>query len=114
MLLKLTPGGRLLVGTGGKQAIFDFLDASSGRYAFSFDLGVQDVVTAIDPQTGAKRIDPRLVPGEGRTITACPHAGGAKNWLPDSYNAERHLLVVSLVEACMDLVPVASGGRGSL
>ena len=44
----------------------------------------------------------------------CPHAGGAKNWLPDSYNPDSHVLFVSLVEACMDLLPVPPGGRGSL
>ena len=31
----------------------------TGTYAFSIDLGVQNVVTAIDPKTGAKTIDPR-------------------------------------------------------
>jgi alcohol dehydrogenase (cytochrome c) len=114
MLVRIAPNGTLLVGTGGKQAIYDFLDAKTGKYHFSFDLGVQNVITGIDPVTGAKRIDPTLVPSKDQTVTTCPHAGGAKNWLPDSYNPESHVLFVSLVEACMDLVPVAPGGRGSL
>lgn len=108
------PNGKTLVGTGGKQAIFDFMEADSGKYAFSFDLGVQDVVTAIDPVTGAKEINPRLIPGGGDTITTCPHAGGAKSWIPESYNPETRVMFVPLVEACMDLTPVAPGGRGSL
>ena len=114
ILLQLTPNGQKLVGTGGKQAIFDFVDAATGKYAFSFDLGLQDVVTGIDPVTGAKQINPRLIPGGGDTITTCPHAGGAKNWLPDAYNPATKMLFVPLVEACMDLIPVAAGGRGSL
>jgi len=114
MLIRLTPTGSLLVGTGGKQAVYDYLDAKQGEYAFSFDLGVQNVITAIHPKTGAKQIDPNLTPGNDRTVTTCPHAGGAKSWLPDSYNPDTHVLFVSLVEACMDLLPVGPGGRGSL
>ncbi|MGE3404850.1 MAG: PQQ-binding-like beta-propeller repeat protein [Vicinamibacterales bacterium] len=110
----MTVNNQKVVGTGGKQAIFDFVDAQSGKYAFSFDMGVQDVVIGIDPVTGAKRINPRLIPGGGDTITTCPHAGGAKNWLPESYNPNSKLMFISIVEACMDIVPVAPGGRGSL
>jgi alcohol dehydrogenase (cytochrome c) len=112
--LKLAPNGMTLMGTGGKQAIFDFVEADGGKYAFSVDLGVQDVVIGIDPVTGAKKINPRLIPGSGDTITTCPHAGGAKSWTPDSYNPDTKTLYVALVEACMDLTPVAPGGRGSL
>ncbi|OFW34501.1 MAG: hypothetical protein A3G76_16925 [Acidobacteria bacterium RIFCSPLOWO2_12_FULL_65_11] len=114
VLLKLAPNGKTLVLTGGKQAIFDVVEADSGKYAFSMDLGVQDVVIGIDPVTGAKAINPRLIPGGRDAITTCPHAGGAKNWLPESYNADTKVMFVSLVEACMDLTPVAPGGRGSL
>ena len=113
-LVRLTPTGSLLVGTGGKQAVYDYVDAKSGEYAFSFDLGVQNVITGIEPKTGIKRIDKNLTPGNGQTVTACPHAGGAKSWLPDSYNPDSHVLFVSLVEACMDLIPVAPGERGRL
>ena len=75
---------------------------------------MQNLITSVDPKTGAKQIDANLTPGAGRTVMTCPHAGGSKNWLPDSYNPDRHVLFVSLVEACMDLLPVAPGGRGSL
>ena len=114
MLLKTSPNGKTLVATGGKQAIFDAVEADTGKYVFSVDLGVQDVVVGIDPVTGAKKLNPKLIPGGGETITTCPHAGGAKNWMPESYNPETKVLFVSLVEACMDLTPVAAGARGSL
>jgi alcohol dehydrogenase (cytochrome c) len=109
MLLKTSPNGKTLVATGGKQAIFDVVEADTGKYSFSVDLGVQDVVVGIDPVTGAKKLNPKLIPGGGETITTCPHAGGAKNWMPESYNPETKVLFVSLVEACMDLTPVAPG-----
>lgn len=114
MLLKTSPNGKTLVTTGGKQAIFDALEADTGKYVFSIDLGVQNVVTAIDPVTGAKKLNPKLIPNGDETITTCPHAGGAKNWMPESYNPDTKVLFVSLVESCMDLIPVAPGGRGSL
>ena len=115
-ILPLRVGGsmRPVVVTGGKQAIFDVMEADTGKYVFSIDLGLQNVVTAIDPRTGAKVIDERLVPGDGETKFVCPHAGGAKSWLPSSYNPRTTILYVSLVESCMDLTPVATGGRGSL
>jgi alcohol dehydrogenase (cytochrome c) len=103
-----------VVVTGGKEAIFDALTADTGKYLFSMDLGLQNVVTAIDPKTGAKTIDARLVPGDGETKMVCPHAGAAKSWLPSSYNAATKMLYIPLVESCMDLTPVAPGERGGL
>ena len=100
--------------TSGKMAIYDALDAQTGQYAFSVDLGLQNVVSAVDPKTGAKTINPRTIPGDGETKLVCPHAGGAKNWLPASYNADTKILYVTLTESCMDMIPVPAGGRGSL
>ena len=115
-VLRLPVNGALktVVVTGGKQAIFDAMEADTGKYVFSMDLGIQNVVTAIDPRTGEKIIDPTLVPGDGQTKFVCPHAGGGKSWLPSSYNARTRMLYVPMVESCMDLIPVEPGGRGSL
>ena len=103
-----------VVVTGGKQSIFDFLEADTGAYVTSIDLGLQNVVTAIDPTTGEKIVDPTLVPGDGQTKMVCPHVGGGRGWLPTSYNAETRMLYIPITEACMDLVPVPEGERGSL
>ncbi len=105
---------RKLVVTSGKEAIYDALDAASGKYVFSIDLGLQNIITAIDPKTGVKKIAPKLIPGSGEKITVCPHAGGAKIWLPGSYNSATKILYVPLVESCMDMIPVAKGERGAL
>ena len=119
VLFKSTIGGiaKTLVATAGKQAIYDVLEADTGKYVSSMDLGLQDIVTSIDPKTGAKRVNPALIPGganAGKVITVCPHAGGGKSWLPGSFNPETNVMFVPLVETCMDLTPVAAGGRGSL
>ena len=100
--------------TAGKEAIYDALELDGGRYAFSIDLGLQNFITDIDPRTGEKKIDPRLVPSREQAIIVCPHAGGAKNWIPASINPQRKVLFVPLVESCMDLTPVAQDQRGSL
>jgi alcohol dehydrogenase (cytochrome c) len=105
---------RVLV-TAGKEAIYDALDLDGGgRYLFSIDLGLQNFITAIDPRTGAKTIDPKLVPSREGAIVVCPHAGGAKSWLPASINPATKVLYVPLVESCMDLTPVPQDQRGSL
>jgi alcohol dehydrogenase (cytochrome c) len=116
ILFKMPVAGtmRSVVATSGKQAIYDVVDAGTGKYVTSMDLGLQDVVMSIDPKTGAKEINLRLMPDGKDPITVCPHAGGAKSWIPESYNPETKTIVVPLVESCMDLTPVAPGGRGSL
>ena len=103
-----------LVVTTGKQAIFDLLETDTGRYVSSIDLGLQNLVTAIDPVTGAKTTDPTLLPGDGETKMVCPHVSGGRGWMPTSYDARSKVVYVPIVEACMDLVPVPDGERGSL
>lgn len=103
-----------LVLTAGKQAVYDLVEADTGKYVRSFDLGVQNIIKSIDPKTGDKTMDPDLYPGDGKTKLVCPHAGGAKNWIPGSYNPDTKLLYVPLVESCMDMLPVGAGERGAL
>ncbi len=106
---------RPVIVTSGKQATYDVLDAETGKYIFSKDLGLQNIVTAIDPVTGKKTINPETLPGDGQSHMVCPHVDGAKSWLPGSYNPDTKILYVPLVEACNDLVPLTEGGgRGLL
>ncbi len=105
---------RKLAVTAGKMALYDAVDAATGKYVFSIDLGLQNVVTAIDPNTGDKTIDPRTLPGDGETKLVCPHVAGAKNWHPAAYNPVTQILYVPLVESCMDLIPVKSGEKANL
>ena len=105
---------RPLVVTAGKIGIYDAVDAATGRFVFSIDLGLQNLVTDIDPETGDKTIDASLIPGDGKIKLVCPHGAGAKNYLPASYNGSSKTLFVPLTEACMDVFPVPGGGRGGL
>ena len=103
-----------VVVTIGKQAIFDFVETATGRYVASLDLGLQTGITAIDPLTGRKTQDPLLIPGDGETKRLCPHVGGGRSWAPTAYDPRSHIAYVPIIEACMDLVPVGEGERGSL
>lgn len=100
---------RRVVITAGKSAIYDALDASSGQYLFSIDLGLQNVAKSIDPLTGRKVPNTALYP-DGTVKLVCPHGAGAKNYLPASWNQRAGVLVVPLNESCMDLYPVPGGG----
>jgi alcohol dehydrogenase (cytochrome c) len=99
---------RVLV-TAGKPAIHDVLDARTGKYLFSVDAGLQNIITAIDPKSGAKTYDPLKIPGDGATPFVCPHSGGGRNWIPASLNPETRVVFVPLAETCMYMPPVPEG-----
>ena len=106
---------RRLVLTAGKIGIYDAVEAATGRFVFSIDLGLQNIVTAIDPETGEKSIDASRIPGAGGVTFVCPHGAGVKNYPPAAYNAARTVVFAPLTEACMDVFPIPGGaGRGAL
>lgn len=107
--LKVKGKRQRVVVTAGKQAIYDVLEADTGKYLFSIDLGLQNLVKSIDPVTGEKHIDPDLIPGPDKQVMVCPHAGGSKNWIPGSFNPDTAILYVPLTESCMDLIPIPKG-----
>ncbi|MBO9499264.1 MAG: PQQ-binding-like beta-propeller repeat protein [Novosphingobium sp.] len=98
---------RRVIMTSGKEGLFDVLDADSGKYIKTIDLGIQNFVTKIDPVTGDKTVDPALIPDNTRTRYVCPHAGGGRNWLPTAFNQGTGLLFVTVRDVCMDMVPSA-------
>jgi alcohol dehydrogenase (cytochrome c) len=103
-----------LVVTSGKMGIYEGMDAASGKYIFSHDLGIQNVVASIDPKTGEKTLNPEVIVGDGKPHTICPHPGGGRSWIATSYNAATKILYVPMVESCMDLIPAPPGNRGNL
>ncbi|HEY7928945.1 MAG TPA: PQQ-binding-like beta-propeller repeat protein [Steroidobacteraceae bacterium] len=109
-----------LLVTGGKLAIFDALDRASGKYEFSKDAGLQNLVASIDPVTGRKIIDPKFTPTSqgGRTDFVCPSTQGARNWIATSIDPTSDILYVPLFENCMKYswvkrspAEVAAGGN---
>ena len=96
---------RKVVMNVGKMAILEALDAATGEYLFSVDSGIQNVITAIDPVTGAKTIDPEKWPDVNRPCVVCPSAFGARSWPPTSYSPKTKLVYVPITESCMLLGP---------
>lgn len=105
---------RKVVVTTGKQVILDALDAATGKYLFSIDSGLQNVIETIDPKTGEKRINPSFIPNGQTLVGVCPHAAGAKGWMPGAYDPGTKVQFNAITEDCMDLVAVPPGERGSL
>jgi alcohol dehydrogenase (cytochrome c) len=93
---------RKLVLTGGKTALFDAIDAATGAFVFSADLGVQNLVTAVDPETGEKTVNPAVQPEAGKTKFLCPSNFGARNWPATALNPDRHVLYVPMTITCSD------------
>lgn len=91
---------RRAVATTGKSAIVEVLDAKTGGYLFSLDSGVQNVIAAIDPVTGAKTINPDTFPRTDEAYSICPSSPGSRSWPPSSYNPDSGRLFLPLNEGC--------------
>ena len=94
---------RKAVITIGKMGILDALDAASGSYLFSIDMGVQNYIAAIDPETGIKTVDQEKSPHSGMDTLGCPHLAGVRNWPPTALHATLGMLYVPVFENCAQL-----------
>jgi alcohol dehydrogenase (cytochrome c) len=88
--------------TAGKLGIIDAVDAATGRYLWSHDLGMQNLVTRIDPRTGRKDYNVALLPKIGASSLICPSALGVRNWPASAYEENSGTLFFPLVRSCMD------------
>lgn len=105
-LVTLNIGGRQrkVSLTAGKLGIFDAVDRISGEYLLSRDVGLQSLVSAIDPKTGIKQVNPALLPESSVAKPICPHAGGARSWPATAVDPVSKVAYVPLVESCMDFI----------
>ena len=109
-IMELTVNGeiRKVILTGGKAAIFEAMDASTGEYLFSIDMDMQNVFSEIDPRTGEKTMYPEAVlqPGDETPglakIGVCPDALGARNMQTTSYNPTTKVLYIPMQDTCIN------------
>jgi len=93
--------------TAGKQAIYDVVDARTGKYLFSHDLGFQSAIASIDPATGAKILNPAAIPTPTQVLPGlsmpgiCPTALGARNLMAAAYNPSSRLVFIPLTDTCL-------------
>jgi alcohol dehydrogenase (cytochrome c) len=89
----------------GKLGILDAVDAATGEFLFSMDMGLQNVVTAINPETGYKTINPYTIPQLEEQRLICSNHYGAKSWPPAAFNPISRKLFLPLNEGCLEVGP---------
>lgn len=108
-LVKIPVNGvmRKAVVTGGKQAIFEAMDAATGEYLFSMDLDMQNVIAEINPDTGAKTLFQAAIPAFDAKISRytipgiCPDWLGARNMQSTAFNPATGVLFIPMSDTCM-------------
>ena len=112
-LITLTVNGHpeKLVVTAGKSGLFDAVDAATGKFVFSSDSGVQNIVAAVDPVSGGKRINPELEPEPGKTRFMCPNSVGARNWMASAVNPDSAMVFLPILENCADYTYAPRGAE---
>jgi alcohol dehydrogenase (cytochrome c) len=84
--------------TAGKPAIFEAVDAATGKFLFAVDPGAQNVATAIDPVTGVKTLLPEPAPAG---VTRCPTNAGARNFPAGAYSPLTNRYYLPIIDTCM-------------
>ncbi len=95
----------------GKNAMLDALDAATGEFLFSVDTGVQNMITAVDPVTGRKTIDPTKMPHPENSSVICPIPFGARSWPQTSFSPDTNHVYVPITESCFGMSKTGQGGR---
>ncbi len=101
---------RKAVFTAGKMALYDVLDAATGEYLDSLDTGIQNMIAAIDPESGDKTLASIAIPNPEDSNLLCPYMLGGRNWQSGAYDTQNKMLFLPLSELCMMAGPVGAGG----
>lgn len=94
---------RRIVMTIGKIGILEALDAATGEYLFSVDAGIQNIIAAIDEETGTKTYNPDTIPDPARPAVVCPNAWGARSWPETAYSPATGMVYAPFAEWCMTM-----------
>lgn len=91
--------------TVGKTGIIGALDRRDGSYLWSVETVFQNVVEAIDPETGARTINMDAWPRIGETTVNCPADPGARSWAATAFSPRTNALYLPMQEFCSDTTP---------
>ncbi|HTJ59484.1 MAG TPA: PQQ-binding-like beta-propeller repeat protein [Devosiaceae bacterium] len=91
--------------TAGKLGIIESLDRDNGKWLWAKQTVPQNVVTAIDPKTGDKTINPQAIPHIGATTVNCPADPGGRGWPATAYDPQNQTMYLPLNEFCSNTTP---------
>ncbi|MBC7983017.1 MAG: PQQ-binding-like beta-propeller repeat protein [Candidatus Obscuribacterales bacterium] len=113
--------GRQLVFSAGKHGILWKNDRKTGEFLGLTETVFQNVFDKIDAKTGRVTYREDIKNAKiGEWIAACPSSAGGHDWHAMSYHPQANVLVIPLVQACLDNQAQAvelkegSGGLASL
>jgi len=96
---------RKQVVTTGKLGIIESVDRETGEWLWAKETVPQNVIAAIDPETGAKTINEAAVPHIGQTTLNCPADPGSRGWPATAYSPRTQTLYLPLSEFCSNTTP---------
>lgn len=108
---RLQPGERRSVvqGIPGKTGIMYTLDRRTGEFLWATPTVRQNIVSAIDPSTGAVTVNPEVqFTAVGQTRSVCPSAHGGKNWPAGAYSPLTGMLYFPLQQTCMEVTATSA------
>jgi len=107
LLIDLTVNGepRKALVTTGKLGIIEAIDRTNGQWLWHKETVHQNVVSAIDPKTGAKTINQASIPKIGQTTVNCPADPGSRGWPATAYSPKTGMLYLPLNEYCSNTTP---------
>jgi len=89
----------------GKLGIVEAVDRRTGAWLWAVETVYQNVVSSIDPVTGAKTINMESFPHIGQTTVNCPADPGARTWAATAYSPLTNALYLPMQEFCSDTTP---------
>ncbi len=92
--------------TVGKLGIIEVLDRNTGEWLWHKETVYQNVISAVDPKTGEKTINPEAIPHIGKTTVNCPADPGGRGWPATSYSPKTKMLYLPMNEFCSDTTPL--------
>jgi alcohol dehydrogenase (cytochrome c) len=119
---QLNGKSRRLVLTLGKTGIVTALDRETGEWVWSTQTVHQNVISRIDPRTGAVTLNEEVIPRKlNADYLICPSFYGGKIWQTTAYHPATNALYVPLANMCMNFkvveqepTPGEDYGRGRL
>ncbi|MEM8917459.1 MAG: PQQ-binding-like beta-propeller repeat protein [Pseudomonadota bacterium] len=104
---KLPSGTRkLMTGIPGKTGTVWTLDRETGKFYWAKQTLEQNVIKAIDPESGKVTINEDAVPKqmEGKPVRVCPSLAGGRDWMAGSYSPLTKSIYIPMNNICMDMV----------